>query len=162
MKRVLKKFTLCLCLLSLMNLSYAIEQKKDFQDKSITWLSYEQAMKLAQSSGKYPVLFFTGSNWCIWCLRMEEEILSCPMFIDYAEKNFLMVKVDFPMGVDLSPEQSKENDELKLKYEVTGYPTLLVLDKQGKVLIEDGYMPGGGKEYTLRLQRQLDKIGKGY
>lgn len=158
MRRLLKGLILCFGLLSLVNLCYSVE--KEEKDKSITWLSYKQAMKLAQSSEKYPVLFFTGSNWCIWCLRMEEEILSNSIFIDYAEKNFLMVKVDFPMGVELSPEQSKENDDLKLKYEVTGYPTLLILDKRGKVLIEDGYMPGGGKEYVMRLKRQLEKVSK--
>lgn len=160
MKKLFKGLTLGLCLLLLMNLSSALGAENDSLDKSITWLPYKQAMKEAQSSRKYPVLFFTGSNWCIWCLRMEEEILSCPAFVEYAEKNFLMVKVDFPMGVDLSPEESKENEELKQRYAVTGYPTFLVLDKRGKVLIEDGYMPGGGREYIMRLQRQLDKMNK--
>lgn len=160
MKKLFRGLTLGLCLLLLMNLSCALGEENGSLDKSINWVSYEQAMKAAQSGEKYLVLFFTGSNWCIWCLRMEEEILSCPAFIDYAEKNFLMVKVDFPMGVDLSPVQSKENEELKQRYKVTGYPTLLVLDKKGNVLIEDGYMPGGGKEYMMRLQRQLDKMNK--
>jgi protein disulfide-isomerase len=51
------------------------------------------------------------------------------------------VEVDFPNKKKLSPAQKQANDALAKKYEIKGYPTIIVLDSDGKKVGELGYEP---------------------
>ena len=38
--------------------------------------NYDEALRLSKESGKPVFAFFTGSDWCGWCIRLDREILS--------------------------------------------------------------------------------------
>jgi protein disulfide-isomerase len=63
------------------------------------------------------------------------------------------VEVDFPVKKKLSAEQKKANDALAKKYNIQGYPTIIVLDDQGKKIGELDYAPGGPKPFIARLEK---------
>jgi len=99
------------------------------------------------------MLNFTGSDWCGFCIRLSKEVFSQPAFIEYADKNLVAVEVDFPRKKDLSAAQKQANAALAQKYNIAGYPTIIVLDSDGKKIGELGYQPGGPKAFIAALEK---------
>lgn len=112
-----------------------------------------KAQTQAGKEKKMVLLDFTGSDWCGWCIKLHKEVFSQPAFLDYAKANLVLVEVDFPQKKKLEPEQKKANDALAKKYKIEGYPTIIVLDGQGKKLGELGYQPGGPKAFIASLEK---------
>ena len=109
---------------------------------------YKAALATAAKENKKVLLDFTGSDWCGWCIRLKKETFDQPQFKEFADKNLVLVEVDFPQGKTLSPEVKKQNDSLQEKYSVQGFPALVLLDPQGKMIKQNsGYLPGGPKGF---------------
>ena len=105
---------------------------------------YKAALATAAKENKKVLLDFTGSDWCGWCIKLKKETFDQPAFKDYADKNLVLVEIDFPQGKSQSPEVKKQNNALQEQYQVQGFPTLVVLDPQVKVIKQQsGYIPGG-------------------
>ena len=117
------------------------------------WLTdAPKAQAQAKKESKLVMLDFTGSDWCGWCIKFKEEVLDTKEFKDYADKNLVLVEVDFPHKKKLSDEQKKANDALGKKYNVDGYPTYVVLNGDGKeVGRQVGYAKGGTKAFIEKL-----------
>ena len=120
-----------------------------------TWLSdYKKAQQEAKASNKFLLLDFTGSDWCGWCKRLEQEILSQSQFENYARENLVLLEVDFPRAKPQSPEIRKQNQELAQQYQVEGFPTIVVLNGDGQKLWQyDGYFPDGLAAFIAQLER---------
>ena len=87
-------------------------------------------------------------------MKMHKEVFSDPVFIDYAKANLVLVEVDFPRKKKQSAELIKANEALEKKYSVEGYPTVILLDKDGKKLSEMvGYQAGGPKTFVASLEK---------
>ncbi|MCO5052706.1 MAG: thioredoxin family protein [Verrucomicrobiae bacterium] len=112
-----------------------------------------KAQAQAQAENKLVMLDFTGSDWCGWCIKLKKEVFSQPEFATYAKQNLVCVEVDFPMKKKLSAEQTKANDALAAKYNIKGYPTIIVLNGEGKQVGTLGYMKGGPKAFTAALDK---------
>lgn len=126
------------------------------QPGQIQWYTnYNQAVQEAQRTRLPIILFFTGSDWCGWCKKMQQEIFSSPEFVQSAGNSFIFVEVDFPMNKQLPPEITQQNTQLKQKYGVTGYPTLVILDYNQNFVAESGYRAGGGRAYADYLRQLL-------
>ena len=124
----------------------------------VTWLTdATKAQTQAKAEKKLVMLDFTGSDWCGWCIKLHKEVFSQPEFIEYAAKNIVAVEVDFPNKKKLSEEQQKANEALSKKYGVRGYPTLIILDGDGKKVAEMGYVKGGPKAFIAEFQSQTKR-----
>lgn len=122
--------------------------------ESLTWLTdLPKAQAQAKTEKKLVMLDFTGSDWCGWCIKLNKEVFSQPEFAEYAKKNLVAVEVDFPNKKKLSAEQTKANDALAKKYNIQGYPTIIVLDSEGKKVGELGYMKGGPTAFIAELNK---------
>jgi thioredoxin-related protein len=112
---------------------------------SIGWGDdYKAALATATAENKRVLLDFTGSDWCGWCIKLKEQTFNQPAFKEFANKNLILVEIDFLQGKTLSPEVKKQNAALQEQYQVQGFPTLILLDPQGKVIKQQsGYIPGG-------------------
>jgi thioredoxin-related protein len=107
------------------------------------WLTdLKQAQEEAKNNKKLLLLDFTGSDWCGWCIKLDREVFSEPAFKDYATKNLVLLEVDFPRRKELSSAEKKQNFELADRYRIAGYPTIIVLDSEGKKLGELSYDAG--------------------
>jgi thioredoxin-related protein len=120
-----------------------------------TWLTdMSKAQELAKQEKKMVLLDFTGSDWCPPCKQLHKNVLTAKEFVDYAESNLVLVLVDFPISKPLPPEQQKRNEELRKRFGVDAYPTIVVLDENGKQLsFQAGYEGAGAKEFVALLQR---------
>ncbi len=112
---------------------------------------FEGGLAQAKKEGKLALVDFTGSDWCGWCIRLDEEVFSKKEFISEAPKSFVFIKLDYPQKKKLPEAEKKRNDELAKKYEVQGFPTILMLDGDGKVVGKTGYKEGGPVKYVQHL-----------
>ena len=118
---------------------------------------YEKALAQAKKENKKVLLDFTGSDWCGWCIKLDREVFSKPEFKEYADKNLVLLEVDFPKRKELTATQKAHNMELAEQYGVQGFPTIIVLNGEGRKVGELGYMPGGPSTFLA----ELDKLRKG-
>lgn len=118
------------------------------------WLTdLPKAQAQAKAENKIVLMDFTGSDWCGWCIKFKKDVLDTPEFQAYAAKNVVLVEVDFPNKKDQSAELKKANKSLEEKYKVEGFPTLVVLDKDGKEIGRQvGYSKGGPKAFIEKLE----------
>ena len=108
------------------------------------WLTdFPAAKKQAASENKRVLMFFTGSDWCAYCIQWNKEVFSKPEFQEYAKTNFVLVVVDFPERKKLPKAQERANEALQDKYNVEEYPLLVLLDAKGKELTRVKYTEGG-------------------
>jgi thioredoxin-related protein len=112
----------------------------------------EMALTKAKEEQKFVILNFSGSDWCAPCIQLKKEVFESPAFSEFAEKNLLLVRADFPRlkKNKLSPEQSTYNDALAEKYNPEGkFPLTLLLSPEGKIIQTwEGY-PKSLKAETL-------------
>ncbi len=122
------------------------------------WLTdFEKAKQLSDEL-KRPILAdFSGSDWCGWCIKLDKEVFSTKEFKDFASSNLVLLLVDFPARKSQSEKEKKQNKELAEKYGIEGYPTVLLLDKDGNVLAKTGYRRGGAEAYIEHLKKLLQK-----
>jgi len=113
-----------------------------------------KATAKAKAENKLVMLDFTGSDWCGWCIKLNKEVFSTSEFAAFAEKNLVLVEVDFPRRKALSAEQKKANQSLQNKYKIEGYPTLIVLDAEGKQVGQLGYVKGGPKAWIEEFKKE--------
>jgi len=113
--------------------------------------NYEKAATQAKAEKKLLLLDFTGSDWCGWCIKLNKEVFSQAEFKEYAAKNLVLLEVDFPQTKQLPANVKAQNVRLQSKYKIEGYPTIIVLNPEGKKVGELGYQPGGPKAFIAAL-----------
>ena len=120
------------------------------------WLtSMGEAMAIARRERKVILANFTGSDWCPWCIRLHDEVFIHKPFLDYAARHLVLLTVDFPRRKWQTPEQKRENADLARRYGIRGYPTILLLDPDGRVIGQTGYRKGGPVSYVNHLRTML-------
>ena len=118
---------------------------------------YEKALATAKAEKKMVLLDFTGSDWCGWCIKLDKEVFSKPDFKQYAEKNLVLVEVDFPQSKHQVKKLKEQNEKLQAQYKVNGFPTIIVLNSEGKQVGELGYMEGGPQAFLAELDKLKGK-----
>ena len=99
---------------------------------------YGKALAQAKSENKKVLLDFTGSDWCGPCIELRKRVLSRPEFHAYADKNLVLVEIDYPQRKQQSADLKKQNEKLSKQYgiDAKGFPTIVLLDPNGKVVRE--------------------------
>lgn len=114
---------------------------------------YLAASVLADKNGQNMLFLFTGSDWCVWCKKLHEEILDTDVFKEWAGENIILIYVDFPRNDYRSEATREQNSALDEKFDVSGYPTAIITDSSGKELTRLSYMQGGPKTFIRAIQR---------
>jgi thioredoxin-related protein len=131
------------------------------QKESLTWhTDLQKAISLSQKEKKPMMLFFTGSDWCGWCHKLQKEVFYQEEFVKWAKDNVVLVEVDFPSQKGeaykkQTDEIRQQNNLLQQQFSVRGYPTVWFVKpektKEGKVnlaqLGQTGYVAGGAQNW---------------
>jgi protein disulfide-isomerase len=116
------------------------------------WMTnFDKAAAKAKEEGKYMLLDFSGSDWCGWCIKLDKEVFSQQPFQDYAKENLITVKLDFPRSKEQPEAIKKQNKMLSEKYEIRGFPTVIILSPAGKAVGKTGYKAGGAENYVEHI-----------
>ena len=123
---------------------------------SQNWLTdFETAKQVAKEENKKIILVFSGSDWCAPCIKLENEIWKSEDFKSFSSENYVLLRADFPRRKKnvLSQQMQEHNNQLAAKYNKNGYfPLVVVLDKQGKILGETGYIKTTPKNYINTIE----------
>ena len=121
----MRKIFILICLFGLsVNLAYAQQA-----DKGIRFLegeAWENVLKLAQEQNKY-IFMDCYTTWCGPCKALAKDIFTREDVGIFFNAHFINVKYDMEKGV------GKDLYE-RYKANVIGFPTLLLIDKQGNVV----------------------------
>ncbi len=128
-------------------------------------LDFDKAVEIAKKEKKLLLVDFSGSNWCGWCTRLHEDIFKFDSFLKAAKQDYVLVYLDFPQ-VELPGGKEAmakipnfaRNEELRDKYHIRGYPTVLLLTPEGEVIGRTGYRRGGPENYVAHL-KELKEAG---
>lgn len=118
---------------------------------------YDEAAKVASESGKHLLVDFTGSDWCHWCIKLEEEVFDHEAFDAGVADHFVLVRLDFPNSPEIKAKvpNPERNQALSEQYGVQGFPTVLLLTVDGEVFGRTGYQAGGPEAYVEHLDEML-------
>ena len=117
---------------------------------------YDAALARAKADGRKLFVFFTGSDWCVWCKRLVKEVLSKDEFAGFATNEYECVVIDFPNDESGQTDaERRRNTELQEKFEVKGFPTVLIIDADEQVAGSLGYSQGGAKRWIEGLKGHL-------
>lgn len=154
----MKHFRFLLLAAAVAGLAVSCSEKKTAAKPSLAakpgWLtSYEEAQKEAKSHQKLLLMDFTGSDWCGWCIMLDKEVFSKPEFKEYADKNLVLLELDFPRMKQMPAETAAQNQRLAMQYQIQGFPTVVILDGTGKQVGALGYTPGGPQAFIAKLEK---------
>lgn len=121
------------------------------QAQELVWQTdINKAIAISSKEKKPMLLFFTGSDWCGWCIRLQKEVLKTPEFAAWAKKNVVLVELDFPRRTPQSDAIKNQNAGIQQAFGVQGYPTVWFASakqKDGKPSFtgigSTGYLAGG-------------------
>lgn len=126
------------------------------EDEGIWTVNLDFAKKIAKEKDLNLLLLFTGSDWCHWCKKLNEEVFSKDGFKEEVVKMFVPVKFDFPSSFRFPEEIRKAYEAERDKYGVRGYPTVVLTDCEGTAFAVTGYQPGGEEAYLTTLKNLID------
>ncbi|MFH6998270.1 thioredoxin family protein [Flavobacterium sp. FlaQc-57] len=121
------------------------------QAQELKWYTdVREAIAVSNKEKKPMLMFFTGSDWCGWCIRLQNEVLKTPEFKKWATDNVVLVELDYPRRTPQTPELKNQNNELQQAFGIQGFPTVYFTSAEavdGKVnfkgLGQTGYVAGG-------------------
>jgi protein disulfide-isomerase len=120
------------------------------------WLTDFEAAKKEAAARNVPILAdFSGSDWCGWCIKLDNEVFSKDEFKAYAKENLVLFLADFPSRKPQSDEVKAQNEKLSSRYGIRGFPTVLLLDAEGNELERTGYQAGGAAAYVEHLKQLI-------
>lgn len=111
----------------------------------------DAAKKKAAAEDKGLLIEFTGSDWCPPCKYLKKSLVK-EEFLNAAQKSFVLVELDYPRRKALSPDQTEHNKKYAAEYGITGYPTVIFADAQGRPV----HAFVGGRD----LKEVLSEVGK--
>ena len=152
----MKNLTLSLFFISFLSLSFS-------QEKLVWHEDLKEAITISQKENKPLMLFFTGSDWCGWCIRLQKEVFFKPEFTKWAAENVVLVELDFPRKKAQSKELRAQNAQLQQQFQVRGYPTIWFVkadkNSSGQVNLSQlgrtGYVKGGPAVWIATANQQL-------
>lgn len=134
--------------------------------EELTWhTDLTKATDISIKENKPLFLFFTGSDWCGWCIRLQNEVFKTPEFISWAKKNVVLVELDFPKRKEQADAIKMQNAQLQQQLQVRGYPTVWFVSAaktaEAKVnlnaLGSTGYVAGGPKVWIDGANQIISK-----
>ena len=122
------------------------------------WMTdLEAAQHRAAEQDKDLLVLFTGTEWCLNCVKFEQDVLARPDFATAAEL-FVLVKLEYPAYDDeLSEEIRKDYLDWREHYGIQAFPTVILTDASGNPYAGTGNIGLGPKEYVAHL-RKLRKV----
>ena len=120
---------------------------------------YNEALERARTEKKPILAVFSGSDWCYWCKKLDEEFLSKEEFTKAVEKNLVLLYVDMPQDKSrLDLKAASLNPKLVKRYGVRGFPSLMFIDANGEKLADANRMQMPPAEWGRYLVETASRL----
>lgn len=144
----MKKIIFTLFLTALISANASAQEK-------LTWhTDVNEALEIAVKENKKVMLFFTGSDWCGWCIKLQNEVFKTSDFEKWSN-DMVLVELDFPRRTPQDETIKAQNRQLQSMFKVRGYPSVHFVNPEkmpdGKMNLNNlgktGYVKGGASEW---------------
>lgn len=109
-------------------------------NRKARWLTkMDKAQEQSKETGLPILVLFTGTSWCSYCIKLEDEVFSKSEFKTFADKNLVLLKLEFGPGGKAS---NKKDEALEKEFNVSSYPSYFLTDSAGERLANGGYSDG--------------------
>ena len=157
MDRLIKNLASMALAIFLLSSSLKISAQSIPEPESLIWYQdYNNAKKDAMDNGKYMMLYFSGSDWCKPCIKLNKNILESDAFSKYATGNFVSLRLDFPkMKKNRQSKQTvDQNEALAEKYNPNGvFPLLVFVDQNEKMIGFTGFSELSPQAYVAMIEK---------
>jgi protein disulfide-isomerase len=141
-----------------LSVAFAADKAEKPAEGKAQWTeNLKEAIAASKKTGKPILANFTGSDWCGWCIRLDKEVFSTPEFAAWAQKNVVLLTVDYPNNKPQSKEIKEQNEKLGEQFKIEGYPTIVFMTAEGKEIGRSGYRKGGPEAWTGHADKILAK-----
>ncbi len=148
-------------------LLFVVFSLNTYAQEQLTWhRDINKAIEISKKENKPMMLFFTGSDWCGWCMKLQKEVFKTDEFIQWAKTNVVLVELDFPRRSAQPDSEKTQNMNLQQMFGVRGYPTVFFV-KAGEIingqqnyeqLGNTGYVAGGPKAWLAVADPMVKKF----
>ena len=116
------------------------------------WITdFALALEESKDNDKYLLVEFSGSDWCPPCIRLNDEVFKTDVWKKWADENVISVLIDFPKSGQ-SDEDKRKNELVAKNLNITHFPTIVILNKNGKEMFRTGYKSGGPEKFISHLE----------
>lgn len=126
----------------------AMSDVAQIEKGAVSWIiDYKDAIKKAQAHDR-PILIDFYADWCLPCLEWQQETFSDNSVQERLKRDFVQLRIDCTKNTTSCKEAVE-------RYQIVGWPTILVTDPQGRV-IEGSRLVGevlGPEEFLQYLGR---------
>lgn len=131
--------------------------------EGLTWhTNIDEAIAVSKVENKPLFLFFTGSDWCGWCIRLQKEVFKTPEFATWAKEKVVLVELDFPRKNTQTEAIKMQNNLLQQFFQIRGYPSVRItkagIAADGKTsfeLLGEASYGAGGPNAWLKGPEQI-------
>lgn len=125
------------------------------ESDAVPWRTdYRAARAEAVEAGLPLLLWFTGSDWCVWCRKLDAELFATSAFRAAAGRAFIPVMLDYPRRARIPIALQRQNRELAARFSVDTFPTVIWLDPASETeLHRHGYLAVEPERYLESLRR---------
>ncbi len=95
--------------------------QKAIEATGLEVLALEDALAASKRSGK-PVLADLSAIWCPSCHRLDKEVLAHEEVAAKIRADYHYARIEY---------ESEEGEEFRERYQVSGFPNLLLIDSDG-------------------------------
>jgi thioredoxin-related protein len=113
--------------------------------------NFLRSSALSKRTNRPLLLAFLGTDWSISSLKLDREVFDQAEFADDSKYNFLLCKLHFYQTQDRAPEIIQQNEDLATKYRIEEFPTVVVLNPDGREIGRVGYIAGGVQSFAARV-----------
>ena len=107
------------------NVSKETQTIKVDESAPLVWFTdLMKADSISKKTNKPIFGFFTGSDWCGWCHKLQNDVFAKTAFIKWAKEKVVLLELDFPRRKQLPVELQQQNGALAQAFQVQGYPTI--------------------------------------
>ncbi len=152
-----------------------------FSQKEGWLIGHSQVIEKALKEKKPIMVNFTGSDWCGWCIRLDQAVFQTNEFKKWAKENVILLEIDDPRRTTLSQiygiseEEGKllkqENENFRRLFQVRGFPTVYVFSvskrNDGKISITTetsgpyncrmGYM-ASATQFIEKAEKNIERV----
>ncbi|WP_298554674.1 thioredoxin family protein [uncultured Algibacter sp.] len=137
-----------------------------FSQERLTWYTdINEALEIAVNENKKVMLFFTGSDWCGWCIKLQNEVFKTSDFEEWSD-DVVLVELDFPRRTPQDATLKAQNRQLQSMFKVRGYPAIHFVSPEklpdGKMNLNNlgktGYVRGGASKWLEVANSIVKKV----
>ena len=116
------------------------------------WLEdFRLAQAIAAQLNRDILMAFVSTDSSEWSQRLDKEIFQQEQFKDYARRNLVLLRIDFPKTTRQPEKLAEQNRLLAEAHGVRGYPTVVFINPRGQKFGEARYMKGGPPAFIEAL-----------